>query len=226
MRRIGPFDVERRIGLGKALGLGFCQHVGKVPPGIFHGREDEIAGAVEDAVDPLDLVRSSPFAQALDDGNPASDRRFELQRDFLFLGLAGEFQAVVRDHRLVRGDQGLARFDRGAGQGKGRAIGPADHLDHHVHILALAQDDHVVFPGIGGQVHTARLVAITRRNDRDLDRPTGPARNQLGIRLDQADHADPDGSQSSKRNLQRFGHVRSLSPRALRRGRHGGQGRE
>ena len=223
VRGIGAFDVEGRVGLGKAPGLGFGQHVGKIATGVLHGREDEVAGPVEDPVDPLDLVRGGAFAQPLDHRNPARHCRLELQRDLLLLGLGGEFEPVMGDHRLVGGDQRLAGLDRGARTGQRRAVRSADHLDHHVDIVALTQDHHVVFPGIGRQIDPAGLVAVARGNHGNPDRASGPAGDQLGIGFDQADHPDPHGTKSGKRNSERFGHVHPFRGTALRGRRRQGQ---
>jgi hypothetical protein len=83
VRGIDALDVEGGIGLGIALGLRLAQHIGKVGAGVLHGGEDVIAGAVEDAVDPLDPVGRRAFAQALDDRDAARHRRLETQRHAL-----------------------------------------------------------------------------------------------------------------------------------------------
>ena len=51
VRGIEAADVEGRIGLGIAQLLRLLQHIAERAVLVGHGREDEIAGAVEDAVD-------------------------------------------------------------------------------------------------------------------------------------------------------------------------------
>ncbi|MFM5923551.1 MAG: homoserine dehydrogenase [Novosphingobium sp.] len=51
------------------------------------------------------------FAQALDHRDPARHRGFEFQRRLVGFGLGRQFQPVVRDHRLVGGDQRFAGVD-------------------------------------------------------------------------------------------------------------------
>ncbi len=75
-----PFDVESRVGLGVAQRLRLGENLAEVAPGRFHRREDVIAGAVEDAVNPLDPVRGGAFAQPLDHRDAARHRGLELER--------------------------------------------------------------------------------------------------------------------------------------------------
>ena len=53
---VAAVDVHRRIGLGVAALLGLGQGRGVVGVVLLHLREDEVARAVEDGVDRLDLV--------------------------------------------------------------------------------------------------------------------------------------------------------------------------
>ncbi len=61
--------------------------------------------------------------------------RLELQGGVVRLGDLRQLQPVMRDHGLVGGDEPLARPQRGARQGERGAIGTADQLYHHVHIV-------------------------------------------------------------------------------------------
>ena len=63
MLRVKAVHVQGRLGLGVALPLCIGQNVLEVPPLGLHLREDEIAGAVEDAVQPLDSVTAQSLAQ-------------------------------------------------------------------------------------------------------------------------------------------------------------------
>ena len=118
---------------------------------------------------------------------------------------------MVRDHRLVGSDQRLAGLDGGARTGQRWSVRAADQFDHNVYVLAVAEDDHVVFPGIGREVDTAIPVAVARADGGNHDRTASPARNQRGIGFDKANNACPDGSQASKADAQRLYHDRSLS---------------
>ena len=78
----------------------------------------------------------------------------------------------------------------------------ANQLDDHIDIVALAQDDHVIFPDIGAQVDAALLAAIARADRGDLDRPPGAPRDQRRIGLDQANDAGTNGAKPSQGNTQ------------------------
>src|SRR3546814_5039428 len=112
MRRVDAVDVETRVGLGIALRLRVGERVGEARAVSLHLRQDIIAGAVEDAIDARDLVRRGALADRLDHWNAARDRGFIFQRRVLLLGDPREVEPVVRDHRLVRGDERLARAER------------------------------------------------------------------------------------------------------------------
>ena len=68
---VDAFDVEGRIGLRVAQALRVFQHL--IEPGTLfaHLGQDEVAGAVDDAGDPLDAVGGQAFAQRLDDRDAA-----------------------------------------------------------------------------------------------------------------------------------------------------------
>jgi hypothetical protein len=83
----------------------------------------------------------------------------------------------------------------------------ADQLDHHVRARMARQFGHVVDPVEARDVDAAVLVALTRGDRDDLDRPARTARDQLGIGVDQANDARTHGSKAGKSNAQRFGHV-------------------
>ena len=208
VRRIHPVDVEARIGLREPQRLRLGQHFGKVTPFRLHFRQDEIAGTVEDAVDPSDLVRRSPFAQPLDDRNPPRDRRLELQRDpGRFRGLR-EFQPVMRDHRLVRGDETPPRPQCAPRERQRRTIGAPDQLHHNIRTRLFCQRRRVVDPREPRQIDAAILAPITRRNRDDLDLAPGSPRNQLAVRIQQSDNTAANGPQARKGHAQWFAHFR------------------
>jgi hypothetical protein len=133
----------------------------KVAPLGLHRRQDEIARAVEHAVNPRQRIGRRALAQALDHRNAAGDRRLELQRDIGCFGGTRQFEAVMRDHRLVGGDEALARAERRAGEGEGRAIRPADQLDHHIGLVVVRQRGRVVDP-VEPEISTPRSLLRSR----------------------------------------------------------------
>ena len=109
MRGIDAVDVEARIGLGITQLLRLFQHLAEIAAAVTHLRQDVIAGAVQDAVDALDPVRREALAQRFQDRDAARHRRLEGERDVIFRREPGELVAVMRQHRLVRGNDVLAR---------------------------------------------------------------------------------------------------------------------
>src|SRR4029077_11465715 len=64
---VDAVDVEGGVSLGIAQALRIGEHVGELAATLAHRGQDVVAGAVEDAVDPLDAVGGQAFAQQLDD---------------------------------------------------------------------------------------------------------------------------------------------------------------
>ncbi|MBS1240536.1 MAG: hypothetical protein H6R45_1242 [Proteobacteria bacterium] len=112
----------------------------------------------------------------------------------------------MRDHRLVRGDERLARAERVAGEGERRAVRSPDELHHDVDIVASGHRRHVVFPGIGAEVDAAILAAVARADRHDFERPPRTARDQRAIGLDQANDARAHRAETGKCDTERFGH--------------------
>ena len=215
MRRIDAFDIESRIGFGVSQPLRLRQHVGEICAGVFHGREDVIASAVENAIDAFERIGGRAFAQALYHRNAAGDRSFELERGLGRFGRTGQFQPVMRDHRLVRGDQRLAVGDRVACQRQRRSVRSAHKLHHHIDIIAHGERIGIVDPFISRQVDAAVLGAVTRANRGDPDRTPRPACDQGRVRLDQADHTGAHGAETGKGNVERFWHGAPFRERPL-----------
>ena len=90
VRRIDAVDVEARIGLGIAQTLRFGEHLVERAPALAHVGEDVVAGAVQDAVDPLDPVAGQALAQGLDDRDAAGHGGLETDRGAIGLGEVGE----------------------------------------------------------------------------------------------------------------------------------------
>ena len=80
LRGVAAVDVHGRIGLGEAQLLGLGQGVGVALAAVLHLREDEVARAVENAVNRLDLVGHQRLVDGRDDRNAASHGRLEGNR--------------------------------------------------------------------------------------------------------------------------------------------------
>ena len=89
--------------------------------------------------------------------------------------------------------------------------------DDDINIGPLAQNHHIVFPGIAREIDTAVLAPVARADRGDLDWPAGAARNQRGIRFQQPNHAATHSTKAGQRDAQRFAHVvpRNFLSRAL-----------
>ena len=127
--RIHSFDVEGRIGLGVAVGLGLLQDDGEVLAGVGHLREDVVAGAVDDAVTGQDAVGDEPFLDRADQRNAAGDRGLEREGHPALPRLRVQLGAVVREQRFVGGHHVLAGGHRAQDEGA-RRLEPPDQLDH------------------------------------------------------------------------------------------------
>ena len=206
VRRVDAINVEARVGLGEAQCLGVGEHGGERQPLGLHARQDVVAGAVENARDAVDAVGGGTLAQSLDDRNAPGNGGFELQRDPGGFGGSGEFEAVVRQHRLVGGDQRLARRQRVPRQRQRRAIGAADQLDDHIDIVAAGQLGSVVEPGEARQIDPALAAAVAGRHGGDGDGAPGAPRNQCGIVVEQRDDARANGAKAGEADAKGSGH--------------------
>jgi hypothetical protein len=146
VRRVHALDVEGRVRFGIAEALRFLENVRKARSFSAHLRQDEVARAVDDAGDPFDAVGAQPFAQGFNDRNAAADRPFERHHHVFLLCRREDLVAVLREQRLVRGDDMLAVRDRSQDQLLGDA-GAADQLDDDVdvgmvdHLAAASRHD-------------------------------------------------------------------------------------
>ena len=111
VRSIDAFDIEGRISLSVAKALSFFQHVAKRQALVAHFRQNEISRAIDDASRPFDAVGSQAFAQRLDDGNTAGNRRFKSDHHALLLGSSENLRAMHGKQRLVGSDHVLAIGD-------------------------------------------------------------------------------------------------------------------
>jgi len=100
-------DVGGGVGFGVTEGLGFFEDFGVVGSG-FHGAEDEVAGAVDDAADAGDLISAEALRHAGDDGDAAGDGCSVEELDAFGGGEFEEAGAAVGDELLVGGGDVLA----------------------------------------------------------------------------------------------------------------------
>jgi len=62
VRGVYTLDIEGRVGLGVAERLGLGQHLVEARAAVAHLGQDEVAGAVDDAGQPLDIVGREPLS--------------------------------------------------------------------------------------------------------------------------------------------------------------------
>jgi hypothetical protein len=147
--RVPPPDVEGRIGLGVSEPLRFCQRVREARVLALHLREDEIAGAVDDAREALDRVAREGVLEDANERDSAADRRFEREVDAVLLREVDELRAVEGEQHLVRGDDLLLLLDRHL-HVVARRVGAAHHLDDDVdgvvaeHVLGARRHERAV----------------------------------------------------------------------------------
>ncbi len=223
MRGVHALNVEGRVGLGIAQRLRFGQHVGEIPSLLPHLGQNEVAGAVDDARDPLHRVAGQTLADGLDDGDAAGHGRLEGDHQALLAGLGEDFVAMLGDQGLVGGDDVLAIVQRRQHQFARRAEA-ADEFDDDV-------DGGIVddFKGIGGEpdafgIADAGAVQVQAGGGDDLDRASGTAGDFPGVALEHADSAAAHGPNAQQADLDGFqsmflkglwipGISRSLMPR-------------
>ena len=204
VRGVDALDVEGRVRLRVAERLRLGEHVSKVPALVAHLRQDEIAGAVNDAGDPLDVVGGQPLAQRLDDGNAADDGGLEGHHDATRLRGAEDLVAVHRDQRLVGGDHVLAVGDGAQHQLARRRIA-ADELDDDVHVRIIDDGKGVVAdaPDVVEPANALRVV-LARGGMRNADAAPGTARDLRGVAGQDRDGAATDGAKPQESDVHRF----------------------
>ena len=96
LSRVAAGNIERRVRLGKAelLRLGQSLLIG---PAVFgHLGEDEVAGAVDDADQRVDVVGDEALREGVDDRNPAAAACFKGDAGIV---LAGQARTIRRRGR-------------------------------------------------------------------------------------------------------------------------------
>ena len=131
VRRVDAVDVGARVGLGEAEILRALQARLVRLAGRLHLGQDVVAGAVHDPVQRLHAVRAQPLAQRAQHRDRPAHAGLEGDLAALRRGEREDLAAVLGEQRLVRGDDVLARVERGQHQ-IARDARAADELDHQV----------------------------------------------------------------------------------------------
>ncbi len=217
VRGVDALDVEGRVGFGVAQPLRFLQHVVEGRALVAHLGQDEVAGAVDDAGQPLDAVGGEALAQRLDDGDAARHRRLERHHHATGLRRGEDLVAVLGDQMLVGGDHVLAVGDRLQHQ-FARWLEPADQFDHDVDFRVV---DDVERVGRQRQVAGQRtgFFQVAHGRAHHADFAPGAAGDFFGIAAQHGERAATDSAQAQQADVDGF-HVNNLNQKIfIREGR-------
>ncbi len=196
MGSIGALDIEGGIRFRVPQVLSFLQDLIEVATGPHLG-EDVVAGAVDDAREPVDTVGRQSFADRLDDRDATGNTGFIGHNDVLLARGLKDLVAVNRDQGLVGRHNMLALFDGGQDQPAGFVV-TADKLHHNVdgrvvdHIVDVRGERRVTQPQVRARTPTrntchAQIAARATSND------TGVALQDFpGTATDSPETADSD----------------------------------
>ena len=205
---VDAFDIERGIGFGVTQLLGIGEHIIEIAPGVLHDRQDIIAGAIEDAVDPLEGIGGHALAQALHHRYAPGNGCLELQRGCpQLLGRFGQFKPMDARSSPCWRSPATCRSR------SNRVQGPAP--DHRIHRPARQRyrHPHGSPTQSGSSSHAYPEISTPRSLDRSraltavmlMGRRARRA-SMFGVGLYQADDAGPDGAEAGKRDSKRFSH--------------------
>ena len=153
--------IQRGIGLRITRCLSFQQRFRIGKPCRRHARKNIVSGAVDDAVDRLDLIANERLAHRLDDGNASGHCRFKIERHIFRLGQFHQLHPPLCQQGLVARDDGLARKNRPLDEFIS-IRGAADEFDNDRQrgigneFAPIGGDEsqgHVEFAGLGGVAH-------------------------------------------------------------------------
>src|SRR5690606_2997261 len=198
---VDAFHVEGRVGLGVAQCLGFLEHVLKGTTFLAHLGEDEIAGAVDDASQPVDAVGGQAFADRLDHRDATGHGGFVGDNHAFLAGAGEDLVAVHGDQCLVGGDHVLAMLDGLEHQFLGDGVA-TDQLDDHVDLGVGDQREDV--GGNGGTGGVAFRVGVARGDLGHFNVAPGAPGNLLGVALEHIEGTATDGSQPTDAYFHRF----------------------
>ena len=145
-RGVGAGHVVGGVGLGVAQPLRLGQRVLVRRAGALHRGQDEVGGAVHDAVHALDVGGGQRLGDHADGGHHAADRGLEAQLHPAPARHLEQLLAVARDQLLVGGHEVLAGLHR-AQRVVQRRLGAA----HELHDQVAALEDVVEVAAAGGQ---------------------------------------------------------------------------
>jgi hypothetical protein len=201
---IDTLDVEGRIGFGVAQGLGLGEDIGEIATLVAHFGQDEVARAVDDAGDPLDVICRQAFANRLDDRDPARDGGLESHHDTTLARGGEDFVAVQCDQCLVGGDHVLAVLDCLEHQLTRRRV-TADQLDDDLDLRILDHREGVVADSADRLEPMDPLRIIrARRGMRDFNAAPRAPRDLGRVARQHGHRAAADRSQTQKSDLHRF----------------------
>ncbi len=201
VRGIDAFDVEGRVGFGIAQRLGFGQHVGEGAAFFTHFGEDEVAGAVDDAGQPVDAVGRQTFADRLDHRDTTGHCGFEGNDNPLLARLGKDLVTVHGDQRLVGGHHVLAILDGLEHQVTRHGVA-TDQLDDNVDLRVARNVEHI--SGNGGTGNLAVRVLRAHGNLCHFNTAPGTAGNLLGVALKYIEGSATDGPQPTDAYFDRF----------------------
>ena len=128
--RVITGDILGGIGLGIASVLGVGKNGGVVCAGL-HGGEDEVAGAVQDALDAGDAVAGEAVLDAGNNRNATGDGGTEEQMAAVVAGKGFQFRAVEGDEFFVGSDDAPACGECATDPAGGR-FQAADQFDEYI----------------------------------------------------------------------------------------------
>ncbi len=190
-RSVDPLDVGGGVAFGVAELLRLRDGFGEARSLFAHARQHVVRRAVDDAHHPCDPLTGERLAQRPHERDTTRDRRLEQEVDPRGLGRVEQLLTEVREQLLVRGDDRLARLQRGEDE-PARRLDPTDHLDHDVDAGIAHDRVGVVREEAGREVEIALLGDVVHRDLADLELDPGTLRDEVGIRVEQAHERGAD----------------------------------
>jgi len=129
--RIVTVNIKRGIGLCEAFGLRLTERSVEADPIFGHARQDEIASAIENAAQTLNVVADEPIPQSPYDRNSPADAGFESKPHLASFRRLHQAEPIQSEERLVGGYNVFSAGERLLDKAAGR-FNPANQLDHHV----------------------------------------------------------------------------------------------
>ena len=195
VRGIETADVEGRVSLGIAQRLRLLQHVAEGPALVGHLGEDVVAGAVENAEQLAGAVARQPLADGLDDRNAARHRGLEIQRHAVHFGQPREARTMMRQQRLVGGDDMLSGVQGGFNRRLGRVALAAHQFDEDIDIGCRGELHRIVEPFATRHIVAAILRLVAGAYSGDFNCLASSGGHQRPMFRQYVQHASADRSQ-------------------------------